>query len=105
MVDDHNREAVRPLLGTLWAWEPRKAHAACLIEVTRTWWNGEEWWVTARIVAAPAGDREKIGREYPNELSRFWEACHRVSKNPGPAGYHPDAVRRGAPQADERSAR
>jgi len=96
----YNREAVRPLVGTIWAWEPRKPRVAALVEVTRVWWNGEEWWVKARIIAGSefAG---KPGSEWGNELNRFWEACHRVSVDHGPAGYHPAAFRRGPPQAGE----
>ncbi len=99
----YNREAVRPLAGTLWAWEPRKPHAAALVEVTEVRWNGEEWWVRARILAGSVA-AGLAGREYLNDLDRFWEACHRVSVNHGPAGYHPAAVRRGPPQADEQAA-
>lgn len=96
----YDREAVRPLAGTRWAWEPGSPHAAALIEVTGVRWNGEEWWVTARVLAG-SDTAGKAGAEYGNDLSRFWEASHRVSKNAGPAGYHPDAVRRGAPRPDE----
>ena len=100
----YNREAVRPLVGTIWAWEPGNPDAAALIEVTRVTWNGEEWWVTAKTLAD--NDKfggPKVGAEYPNDLARFWEAAYRVSKNHGPGGYHPDAVRRGAPLADEQA--
>jgi hypothetical protein len=100
----YDREAVRPLVGTLWAWEPRSSHAAALIEVTKVIWNGEEWWVSARVIAACGKYGQEAGGEYPNDLDRFWEACHRVSVNHGPAGYHPNAVRRGPPLADEQAA-
>jgi hypothetical protein len=94
-MDDRDRNATRPLAGTLWAWEPGEPTAAALIEVTRTWWNGEEWWVSARILAGP-----QAGGEYPNELGRFWEACHRVHARPGP-GRGRGATRSGEPQPEE----
>jgi hypothetical protein len=97
-MDDRDRQAVRPLAGTLWAWEPRKPHAASLIEATCAVWNGEQWWVWARVLASPK--QGEAGREYPNELSRFWEACHRVYTRPGP-GSGRGVTRRGEPQPDE----
>lgn len=100
-IDSYNREATRPLVGTLWVWEPETAPA--LIKVSAVRWNGEEWWVEAEIVAvAPRPGCGEPGERYPNDLSRFWEAVHRVSRRAGAAGT-PGVTRRGAPQADERA--
>jgi hypothetical protein len=80
-IDSHNRTAARPVVGSLWAWEPEKPHAAALIKVTSVRWNGEEWWVgTEQLLPGAEGD------EIWNDLSRFWEACHYVAVDPGLSG-------------------
>lgn len=101
-TDSHDRQAARPVAGTLWAWEPGKPHAAALIKVTEVRWNGEEWWVRARILAGSV-TAGLAGREYLNDLSRFWEACHYVLRAPGPSRMQNGVVRRGEPQAGELS--
>ena len=93
----YDRNSLRPLPGTLWAWEPRAEHAACLIKVTGVRWNGEEWYVGAEVIAGTAGT-EVSGNVWWNDLDRFWEACHYVAAEPGPGS---GLARRGAPQPDE----
>jgi hypothetical protein len=102
-ADTHSPTAARPEPGTLWAWEPHSLTAAALIEVTQLRWNGEEWWVEARVIAGKAAEFAgvKVGSLYWNELSRFWEACYRVSKSPGLLG-HSAGIRRGPLQVGER---
>ena len=95
MISSYDREATRPLAGTLWVWEPEKPHAVALIRVTGVRWNGEEWHVGARAITDGAGSGE-----YWNDLSRFWEAAHRVSRRATAAGT-PGVTRKGAPQPDE----
>lgn len=96
MISSYDRNAVRPLAGTLWAWEPESAPA--LIRVTSVRWNGEEWYVGTMTLAEYVLPGS-LGREVWNDLSRFWEACHRVLAQPGPQGGQ---TRHGAPRADER---
>jgi hypothetical protein len=93
------RGAVRPVVGTVWAWEPEAAHAAALIRVTGVRWNGEEWYVGTEALGGgrPA---KTSGATLWNDLSRFWEACHAVAAEPGPGGRR-GLVRRGAPRPDE----
>lgn len=102
--DTHSPTAARPEPGTLWVWEPRSLTAVALIEVTRVRWNGEEWWVEAQVLAAKTAEfgGQKVGGKYWNELSRFWEACYRVSRSPGLVG-HSAGIRRGPLQLDERA--
>jgi hypothetical protein len=101
-TDTASPGAARPEPGTLWVWEPRSLTAVALIEVTRTRWNGEEWWIEARVVAAKTSEfgGQKVGETYWNELSRFWEACHRVAHQPGLVGT-PAGIRRGPLHLDE----
>ena len=103
-IDSYDREAPRPITGTLWAWEPNAPHAACLIKVTDVRWNGEEWHVGAQVIAGAPGT-EVSGSTWWNDLSRFWEACHHVGPRPGPwnavgVSY---AIRRGRPRDEELS--
>jgi hypothetical protein len=101
MVSSYNRDAPRPLIGTLWVWEPGKPHAIELIKVTAVRWNGEEWWVeTEAVVQAPLSGEATPGARHWNDLSRFWEACHRVQRRPGPGGA-PGVTRRGSPYPQE----
>ena len=104
MSRSDTREAMRPLAGTLWAWEPESEHAAALIRVTAVHWNGEEWFVGAEVLAEnprPAIGRPTMGRGvFWNDLDRFWEACHRVHVKPGPRSGR-GVTRRGDPQPDE----
>lgn len=102
-ADTGSPGAARPEPGTLWVWEPHSLAAVALIEVTRVQWNGEEWWVAARVVAAKASQvaSQVVGETYWNELGRFWEACHRVAKKPGLVGT-PDGIRRGPLRDDEK---
>ena len=93
-IDSYNRTARRPLVGTLWMWEPESAPA--LIRVTSVVWNGEEWRVGTLPLPAPPGPE----RELWNDLSRFWEACHYVRPQAGPPGVR-GATRSGTPEPDE----
>jgi len=102
-VNSYRRDAVRPLAGTLWVWEPDSPHAIALIKVTRVRWNGEEWHVGARaLLYDPAKPLEpaRWTNESWNDLSRFWEACHRVAPMAG-APTVGGQFRRGEPQPDE----
>lgn len=56
---------VVPTAGSLWAWEPLKAHARQEVRVTAVKWNGEEVWVEYA---------DERGHLYSNELSRWVEA-------------------------------
>lgn len=94
-VSSYDRDATRPLVGSLWAWEPEAAPA--LIKVTTVRWNGEEWRVGTRSLATVSLPGNLQSGEIWNDLSRFWEACHAVAESPGPRGH----TRRGAPQAGE----
>lgn len=95
----YDRNALRPLPGTLWAWEPRAEHARALVEVTSVRWNGEEWFVGTKALLA----RDTFGAvgdgEICNDLDRFWEACHYVAPEAGAHACAP--LRSGAPVADE----
>ena len=101
MISSYDRDAPRPVPGTIWAWEPEKPHAAELVRVTDCRWIGEEWFVaTVRV-------RERAFPPWPlddlrvwNDLSRFWEACHYVQRFPGVPGRK-GVTRRGEPRADE----
>lgn len=101
-LDTHSPGAARPEPGTLWVWEPEALHAVSLVRVTKTRWNGEQWMVATEALAVGPDEITKleVGREYWNELSRFWEACHRVSAQPGLVG-DPKGIRRGPLQPDE----
>lgn len=101
-TDPYVETGARPEPGTLWVWEPRSDHAAALIEVVRCWWNGEEWVVRTKVIASTDSrfTRPPTGTEHVNDLSRFWEACHRVAKKPGLVGT-PEGIRRGPRQLDE----
>ena len=90
----YDRNALRPLAGTLWAWEPQAEHAACLIKVTGVRWNGEEWHVGAQVMGTGVS-----GGVWWNDLDRFWEACHYVAPEAGAHACAP--LRSGAPVADE----
>jgi hypothetical protein len=101
MISSYDREATRPLAGTLWVWEPEKPHAVALIRVTGVRWNGEEWFVqTTTIAAAGAYPGDVVGAVNWNDLGRFWEAAHRVSRRATASGT-PGVTRKGAPQPDE----
>jgi len=98
MISSYDRNAARPTVGTLWAWEPETALA--LVKVTSVLWNGEEWFVGTRSVL-DIGLPSTLGRgEVWNDLSRFWEACHYVAANPGVPGTR-GATRRGVPEPEE----
>jgi hypothetical protein len=101
-TDTTSPGAARPEPGTLWVWEPHSLTAVALIEVVRTVWNGEEWQVLARVVAAKTAEfgGQKVGGEYWNDLDRFWKACYRVAHQPGLVGS-PRGIRRGPLQAGE----
>jgi hypothetical protein len=96
--------ARRPVVGSLWVWEPEKPHAVALIKVTAVRWNGEEWFVGTEALAENAGEvmgTSNIGHGVIwNDLSHFWEACHYVAASPGPPRAR-GAVRRGEPQEGE----
>jgi hypothetical protein len=102
-TDPYVETGARPEPGTLWVWEPRSLAAVTLLEVTQVQWDGKQWRVKTRVIAAKAAQvgNQEVGGEYWNELSRFWEACHRVSKGPGVIGT-PEGIRRGPLRADER---
>lgn len=102
--DTHVETGARPEPGTLWVWEPRSLTAAALIEVTQLKWDGEQWHVEARVLAAKASQfaGQVVGETYWNELSRFWQVCYRVSYQPGPVGPV-RGIRRGPLHADEMS--
>jgi hypothetical protein len=71
-VDSYDRCAPRPKPGTRWIWEPAGGRAWSVIEVVRSWWNGEEWWVETRTLVP---DDYPRGRGiHWNEVGRFWEA-------------------------------
>lgn len=99
-INSYDRRAPRPLIGTLWVWEPVAAPA--LIKVSTVRWNGEEWWIGTRTLVEgslpPA--LQTAAKESWNDLSRFWEACHHVALNAGPprAG---GVTRRGEPAPGE----
>jgi len=94
----YDRNALRPLPGTLWAWEPRSEHSRALIEVTSVRWNGEEWFVGVRALLASTAFRVLARGVIWNDLERFWEACHYIASEPGPGS---GLARSGAPQPDE----
>lgn len=98
MISSYDRNAVRPLAGTLWVWEPEAAPE--LIKVTTVRWNGEEWWVGTRTLQEHALPSSLQRSETWNDLSRFWEACHHVAVRPGPPRGR-EVTRRGSPQPDE----
>ena len=98
-ISSYSRTARRPLVGTLWVWEPDLPYAVELVRVADVRWNGEEWWVGTdhpRSVTAPG----ELRRLMWNDLSRFWEACHHVRQQAGPPGVR-GATRAGAPEPDE----
>lgn len=101
-LDTKSPGAARPEPGTLWVWTPDKPHSVALVKVTKTRWNGEQWMVATETLAVGPGGSGGLetGREYWNELSRFWEACHRVSAQPGLVG-DPKGIRRGPLQLGE----
>ena len=99
MISYRDRLAVRPLVGTAWAWEPYKPHVAAIIKVTAIHWDGQEWRVSAQIVASVRGT-ETVEPEWRVDLSRFWEASYALGAA-GPWGASPSSVRRGEPQPDE----
>lgn len=76
-ADSCNKDSPVPATGSRWIWEQGQPDAQEIITVTRTEWNGEEWWVET-----VADDRPRegfvtsviSGKPYWNDLSRFWEA-------------------------------
>jgi helix-turn-helix protein len=94
-VSDYSEDAPRPRPGTLWVWEPEKAPE--LIRVTRSRWNGEQWWVATRRVSQ-AGWPEDPRLEVWNELNRFWNACYAVALH---SGVLRSRSHSGPPGADE----
>ena len=68
-----------PAIGSLWAWEPGKPDAAALIRVTVYRKLGSTWLIGAQVIAGGPGAG---GSTWWNDLSRFREACHRVSPRP-----------------------
>lgn len=102
MISGYDPEAVRPVVGSLWAWEPDKPHAAALVQVTDVWWNGEEWWVgtLSPAVAAASIGRLRL-RPDINELDRFWEAVHGIMVRPGPVQSRRGLTRSGRPLPEE----
>lgn len=101
-IDTQSPGAARPEPGTLWVWEPHSLTAVALIEVTRLKWDGLDWWVEARVVAAKSAQfaGQVVGGAYWNKLSLFWAVCHRVAQQPGLVG-DPKGIRRGPLHADE----
>lgn len=103
-IDAYAETARRPRPGTLWVWEPTLPHARAVLKVLEVKWNGEEWWVKTETLT-PHKDTFGYHGLDPNvawnDLSRFWEACHHVATNAGPAQ---GATRSGKPRFSERSA-
>jgi hypothetical protein len=57
---------------------------------------------TVTVAAAGAYPGDVVGAENWNELDRFWEASHRVSRRATASGT-PGVTRKGAPLPDERA--
>jgi len=80
-VSSYNRDVRIPSPGGLWVWEARDPASRALIEVVQVEWNGEEWFVRARVQNcggqlpfAVAQLMPATGDEHTNDLSRFFEA-------------------------------
>lgn len=59
-----------PEVGSKWIWEKGNPHAHCNVRVVEVTWNGEEWWVQSELT-----DGKDTGKQYWNELDRWWEAA------------------------------
>ena len=86
-VNSYDRDAPTPAIGSRWIWEPGKPYARENIMVTDVKWNGEEWWVRAKVAyrTTPWGTKYGVvpGESYWNDLSRFWEAVTPVAAQRG----------------------
>ena len=66
-------QGIAPRVGSVWEWEPLKAHARERCRVTAVRWNGKETWVECE---------NSSGKKAWNELSRWVEATVLVEPAP-----------------------
>lgn len=78
-VSSYDPNAPLPTVGSRWVWEIDQPHARCLIEVTETFWNGEEWFVRTKALLPDSYAQTPMAlsrTSHPlNDVGRFWEAC------------------------------